>query len=49
MSFLREFWHYLKQRRKFWLFPILFAALMLGGLIVLTEGSAIGPFIYALY
>jgi hypothetical protein len=49
MSFIREFWHFLKQRRKFWLYPILIVALLFGGLIILTEGSAIAPFIYTLY
>jgi len=49
MSFISEFWRFLRRRRKFWLYPLLFAALVLGGLIVLTEGSAIAPFIYTLY
>jgi len=49
MSFIKEFLHFLKQRRKFWLYPILVVALLFGGLIVLTEGSAIAPFIYTLH
>jgi hypothetical protein len=49
MSFIREFLHFLKERRKFWLYPILFVALVFGGLVILTEGSAIAPFIYTLY
>ena len=49
MSFIREFLRFLRQRRKYWLYPLLFAALVFGGLIVLTEGSAIAPFIYTLY
>jgi hypothetical protein len=49
MSFIREFWRFMQQRRKFWLYPILLVALVFGGLIVLTEGSAIAPFIYTLY
>jgi hypothetical protein len=49
MSFIKEFLHFLNQRRKFWLYPILVVALLFGGLIVLTEGSAIAPFIYTLH
>jgi len=49
MSFAREFWHFLKQRKKFWLYPILFVVVVFGGLVILTEGSAIAPFIYTLY
>ena len=49
MGFVKEFWFFLKQRKKFWLFPIFFVALVFGGLIVLTEGSAIAPFIYTLF
>ena len=49
MSFVREFWHFLKQRRKFWLYPLLFVMVIFGVLVVLTEGSAIAPFIYTLY
>jgi hypothetical protein len=49
VSFVREFWHFLKQRRKFWLYPLLFVMVVFGVLVVLTEGSAIAPFIYTLY
>jgi hypothetical protein len=49
MSFIRELWRFMQRRRKFWLYPILLVALVFGGLIVLTEGSAIAPFIYTLY
>jgi Family of unknown function (DUF5989) len=49
MSFIKEFCRFLLQRRKFWLYPILFVAVVFGGLIVLTEGSAIAPFIYTLH
>ncbi len=44
-----EFWQFLKVRKKYWLAPILFFLLLLGSLIVLTEGSAIAPFIYTLF
>jgi len=49
MSFLIELWMFMKVRKKFWLLPILFALLVFGGLIVLTKGSAVAPFIYTLF
>ncbi|MEM8650898.1 MAG: DUF5989 family protein [Pseudomonadota bacterium] len=49
MSFVAELWDFLKVRRKFWLLPILIMMVLLGGLIVLTQGSAIAPFIYTLF
>ena len=49
ISILFEFWEFLKVRKKFWLAPIVFFLLIFGTLIVLTEGSAIAPFIYALF
>ncbi len=44
-----EFWDFLKVRKKFWLAPIILLLLMLGALIVFTEGSALAPFIYTLF
>ena len=49
MSFLREFWLFLRTRRKYWLLPILIMMAVFGGLIVLTKGTAIAPFIYTLF
>lgn len=49
MSFLRELWAYMRARKKFWLLPILLVMVMLGGLIVLAQGSAVAPFIYTLF
>jgi hypothetical protein len=49
MSFLKEIWLYLKIRKKYWLIPILVVFALLGGLIVLTEGSALAPFIYTIF
>lgn len=49
MSFLKEFWKFLMIRKKFWLFPILFVLVLFGGLIVLSQGSAVAPFIYTLF
>jgi hypothetical protein len=49
MSFLAELWMFLRVRKKFWLLPILVTMVMFGGLIVLTQGSAVAPFIYTLF
>ncbi len=49
MYFLKEFWKYMKIRKKFWLIPIILILLLIGALLFLTEGSAIAPFIYTLF
>jgi len=49
MSFLKELWAYMRTRKKFWLIPILVVMVILGGLIVLAQGSAVAPFIYTLF
>jgi hypothetical protein len=49
MSFLAEFWRFLWTRKKYWLFPILAMMLLFGGLLLLTQGSAVAPFIYTLF
>ena len=49
MNFLREYWEFLKARKKYWLFPIFFALILTGGLIILSQGSAVAPFIYTLF
>ena len=49
MEFLKDLWGFLKQRKKFWLLPIIVILLAFGVLIVLTSGSAIAPFIYTLF
>ena len=49
MSFLIEFWMFLKVRKKFWLLPILVMILVFGGLVVLIQGSAVAPFIYTIF
>ena len=48
-SFLIEFWDFLKVRKKYWLFPILIVLVLFGGLIVLTQGTAVAPFIYTIF
>lgn len=49
MSFLIEFWQFLRARKKFWLLPLVLLILIFGGLVVLTKGSAVAPFIYTLF
>jgi hypothetical protein len=49
MDFLKEFWEFLKVRKKYWLLPIFLVLLLFGGLIVLSQGSAIAPFIYTIF
>lgn len=49
MSFLLEFWEFLRVRKKFWLLPVIVLMLVFGGLVVLTKGTAIAPFIYTLF
>lgn len=49
MEFLQDLWSFLKERKKFWLLPVILVLLIFGVLIVLTSGSAIAPFIYTLF
>ncbi|MBX7199770.1 MAG: hypothetical protein K1X51_10365 [Rhodospirillaceae bacterium] len=49
MSFLAEFWKFLKVRKKFWLLPMILMLVLFGGLIMLAQGSAVAPFIYTLF
>ena len=49
MSFVKEFWEFLMIRKKFWLLPILIMLVLFGGLIILSQGSAVAPFIYTLF
>jgi len=49
MSFIAEFWAFLRMRKKYWLVPIVLFLLFFGGLIILTQGSAVAPFIYTLF
>ena len=48
-SFLAELWRFIRVRKKYWLLPILLMVALFGGLIVLTQGSAVAPFIYTLF
>ena len=49
MWFIKEFWEFLKNRKKYWLLPILFVLVIFGALIVLSQGSAVAPFIYTIF
>ncbi len=49
MGFLSELWMFLKVRKKFWLLPILIMMVVFGGLVVLSQGSAVAPFIYTIF
>jgi hypothetical protein len=49
MSFLGELWAFMLERKKFWLAPIILMLALFGGLVVLTQGSAVAPFIYTIF
>ncbi len=49
LSILSELWAFLRVRKKWWLLPIIIFLVLLGGLIILTQGSALAPFIYAIF
>lgn len=49
IALIKEFWDFLKTRKRFWLMPIIVVLLLLSALIVLTESSAVAPFIYTLF
>ncbi|MDH5413445.1 MAG: DUF5989 family protein [Flavobacteriaceae bacterium] len=49
LDLIKDLWGFMKERKKFWLAPIITLMLLLGALIVLTQGSAVAPFIYTLF
>lgn len=49
MSFLSELWAFMMARKKFWLLPIMVMMVVFGGLVVLSKGSAVAPFIYTIF
>jgi len=49
MEFIGELWSFMRTRKKFWLLPVLITMSLFGGLIVLSQGSAVAPFIYTLF
>ncbi len=49
MEFVKDLWDFMRERKKFWLAPIIIVLLLLGGLILLAEGTAVAPFIYTIF
>jgi hypothetical protein len=49
IDLLRDLWAFMREKKKFWLAPIIIVMVLLGGLIVLAQGSAVAPFIYTLF
>ena len=49
IDFIKDLWDFMKERKKFWLAPIIIVMLLLGVLIVVAQGSAVAPFIYTLF
>ena len=49
IDFLKEFWEFLNERKKYWLLPIILVLTLFGGLIILSQGSAVAPFIYTIF
>ena len=49
VEFLKEFWEFLRERKKYWLLPIILVLALFGILIVLSQGSAVAPFIYTIF
>ena len=49
IEFFKEFWDFLKVRKKYWLIPILIVLVLFGSLIVLSQGTAVAPFVYTIF
>ena len=49
IDFIKDLWTFMRVRKKFWLAPIIIVMVLLGGLIVVSQGSAVAPFIYTLF
>jgi len=49
MDFVFQMWRFLGSRRKFWLLPIIIVTVLIGGLLILAQGSVVAPFIYTLF
>lgn len=49
LELLADLWGFMRERKKFWLAPVIFVIVLMGALLVLTEGSVIAPFIYTLF
>lgn len=49
MGFIKELWSFLRERKKLWLAPIIIVMIILGGLLILAQGSVVAPFIYTIF
>jgi hypothetical protein len=49
LNLIRDLWEFMKERKTYWLVPVIVVLVLLGGLIILTQGSAVAPFIYTLF
>jgi Family of unknown function (DUF5989) len=49
VSFLKELWFYMRERKKYWLIPVMLVMAILGVLLVIAQGSAVAPFVYTLF
>jgi hypothetical protein len=49
LDLIKDFWDFMRVRKKFWLAPIVIIMLLLGGLLVASQGSVVAPFIYTLF
>ena len=49
MDFIKDLWGFMRERKKYWLLPIILMLLIFGGLIIMTSGTAVAPFIYTLF
>jgi hypothetical protein len=49
MSLMSELWGFMKERKKWWLLPVIFVMVIVGGLLVFAQGSALAPFIYTIF
>ena len=49
MAFIKEIWQFLRIRKKYWLLPVIIFLVLVGGLVIFTQGSVIAPFIYTLF
>ena len=49
MSFIAELWAFLRMRKKYWLLPVVVMMVVFGGLVLLSQGSAVAPFIYTIF
>ena len=49
MSFIKEFWEFFKVRKKYWLAPLIITIVLMGALIIFTQGSVVAPFIYSIF